>query len=126
LAAKTDIPFNRRGQSRIMPPDERRDGPAAPPLYIPCREPSMPERTPHQQRIIKNYYNNRDAISLQRLQELVTELYLADGKRRAKQWEYIVAVLEKLKIPKSRIENLVKQDNPALVAQLVEELMQKK
>ena len=38
--------------------------------------------TKHQQKIIKNYYDNRDAISLQRLSELVTELYLAEGKAR--------------------------------------------
>ena len=38
----------------------------------------------HQQKIIKNYYNNRDAIALQRVQELVTELYLAEGKKQEK------------------------------------------
>ena len=61
----------------------------------------MAERSKYQQKIIKNYYDNRDAISLQRLSELVTELYLAEGKKRLKQWEYIVAALEKLKVPKS-------------------------
>jgi predicted Mrr-cat superfamily restriction endonuclease len=85
----------------------------------------MAERSKHQQKIIKNYYDNREAISLQRLSELVTELYLAEGKKRAKQWQYIVAALEKLKIPSSRIDHLVKQDNPALVAKLVEELLAK-
>jgi hypothetical protein len=85
----------------------------------------MAERSKHQQKIIKNYYDNREAISLQRLSELVTELYLAEGKKRAKQWEYIVTALEKLKIPRSRIDQLVKQDNPALVAKLVEELLAK-
>ena len=33
-----------------------------------------------QQNIIKNYYENRDAIALQRVQELVTELYLSEGR----------------------------------------------
>jgi hypothetical protein len=79
----------------------------------------------HQQKIIKNYYDNRDAISLQRLSELVTELYLAEGKGREKQWKYIVSALEKLKLPADRIEHLRKQDNPALLAKLVEELMAK-
>ena len=80
----------------------------------------------HQRQIIKNYYENREAISLQRLSELVTELYLAEGKARAKQWKNIVAALEKLEIPQSRIDQLVKADNPALLARLVEELMAKK
>ncbi len=50
----------------------------------------MAERSKYQQKIIKNYYDNREAISLQRLGELVTELYLAEGKARQKQWKNIV------------------------------------
>jgi hypothetical protein len=79
----------------------------------------------HQQRIIKNYYENREAISLQRLSELVTELYLAEGKARERQWKYIVGALEKLGLPDERIEHLRKKDDPRLLAQLVEELMAK-
>ena len=86
----------------------------------------MAERSKYQEKIIKNYYENRDAIALQRLSELVTELYLAEGKARERQWKNIVAALEKLKIPQSRIDHLVKQDNPSLIAKLVEELMAKK
>lgn len=86
----------------------------------------MAERSKYQQKIIKNYYDNREAISLQRLSELVTELYLAEGKARERQWKNILAALEKLKVPQSRIDHLVKQDNPALVAKLVEELLAKK
>jgi hypothetical protein len=79
----------------------------------------------YQQRIIKNFYENREAISLQRLSELVTELYLAEGKAREKQWKYIVSALEKLGLPEARIEHLHKQDDPKLLAKLVEELMAK-
>jgi hypothetical protein len=79
----------------------------------------------YQQKIIKNYYDNRDAISLQRLSELVTELYLAEGKARERQWKYILRVLEKIGLPKDRIEHLRKQDDPKLLAKLVEELMAK-
>ena len=78
-----------------------------------------------QQKIIKNYYENRDAISLQRLSELVTELYLAEGKAREKQWKFIIIALEKLGLPEARIEHLRKQDDPKLLAKLVEELMAK-
>jgi hypothetical protein len=86
----------------------------------------MAEYTKHQQSIIKNYYENRDAISLQRLQELVTDLYLAEGKKREQCWKNITTSLEKLKIPASRIEHLRKKDDPALVAKMVEELLAKK
>jgi hypothetical protein len=79
----------------------------------------------HQQKIIKNYYENREAISLQRLSELVTELYLAEGKARERRWKQIAATLEKLKLPPARIQHLVDQDNPTLVAKLLEELLAK-
>jgi len=79
----------------------------------------------YQQRVIKNYYENREAISLQRLSELVTELYLADGKARERQWKFIVGALEKLRLPAERIEHLRKKDDPKLLAKLVEELMTK-
>jgi hypothetical protein len=80
----------------------------------------------YQQNVIKNYYENRDAISLQRLSELVTELFLAEGKNRQRQWKYIVGVLEKIGLPQERIEHLQKKDDPQLLAKLVEELMAKK
>lgn len=86
----------------------------------------MAERSKYQDKIIKNYYQNRDAIALQRLGELVTELYLAEGKARERHWKNIVSVLEKLKIPPERIAHLEKQNSPALVAKLLEELLAKK
>ena len=76
----------------------------------------------HQQGIIKRYYANQGTIQLQKLGELVTDLYLAEGKKRAKIWKSIVTALEKLEVPKSRIEHLVKADDAALVAKLVQEL----
>lgn len=86
----------------------------------------MAKRSAYQERIIKNYYQHMEAISLQKVSEMVTDLYLAEGKKRAQLWQRIVAALEKLQVAPSRIEHLVKQDNPALVAKLVTELMDKK
>jgi heme oxygenase len=86
----------------------------------------MAEYSKYQQRIIKNYYDNQGAILLQKLGEHVTELYLAEGKPRAKRWQSIVAVLEKLKVPASRIEHIRESDDPALLAKLLEELLAKK
>jgi hypothetical protein len=79
----------------------------------------------HQQKIIKNYYDNRGAISLQRLSELVTDLYLAEGKARETKWKQAVGALEKMGIPQKQIDQLRQQDNPALLAKLVEEVMAK-
>ncbi|MGE0607729.1 MAG: hypothetical protein AB7O62_11615 [Pirellulales bacterium] len=85
----------------------------------------MAERTKYQQNIIRNYYQNQGAISLQKLGEQVTELYLAEGKARDKRWLQIRSTLEKLKVPASRIEHIVQQDNPTLLAKLLEELLAK-
>ena len=81
------------------------------------------QHSKHQQKIIKNYYDNREAISLQRLSELVTDLYLAEGKARETKWKQAVGALEKLGLKPDRIADLRKKDNPALLAQVVEEMM---
>jgi hypothetical protein len=78
--------------------------------------------TPYQQKIIKRYYNNQDVIQRQRLAELVSELYLAEGKKKQKAWTAAAAAMQKLGVPQSRIDHLVKQANPALVAEVVKEL----
>src|SRR6476659_2000837 len=96
------------------------------PTCGPHRSTSMDKQyTKFQQRAIKNFYDNREAISLQRLSELVTELYLAEGKGRERQWKYIDGALKKLGLPAARIEHLRKKDDPKLLANLVEELMAK-
>ena len=50
----------------------------------------MAEFSRYQQNVIKNYYDNRENIALQRAQELVTELYLTEGKKREKNWDRLV------------------------------------
>jgi len=85
----------------------------------------MAKHSKHQQSIIRNYYKNKGAIGLQRLSELVTDLYLAEGKQRERVWKNITAALQKLKMSPKRIKHLVEQDNPTLIAQVVEEFMAK-
>ncbi len=81
--------------------------------------------TKFQQKVIERYYDNRDSIALQRVQELVTELYLSEGKKRQKHWETVANNLEKLGVAKVTIAHLPKQDKPELVAELVQKLMAK-
>jgi hypothetical protein len=78
--------------------------------------------TKFQQKAIKNFYDNRESISLQRLGELVTDLYLAEGKSRGTKWKQIAAALERLGVPKTEIDHLIKKDDPKLLAQKVSEL----
>ena len=85
----------------------------------------MGNHTKHQQKMIKNFYNNREAISLQRLQELVTDLYLAEGKKRETAWKRIEGHLDKLGVKPERIRYLRSKDDPAMIAKVVEEIMAK-
>jgi hypothetical protein len=82
--------------------------------------------TPYQQKIIKRYYDNSDTIQRQKLAELVSELFLSEGKKRERAWKAAAAAMLKLGVPQARIDHLVKQGNPALVAQVVKELEGKK
>ncbi len=81
--------------------------------------------TPHQQKIIKRYYDNLDGIQLQRLAELVGELYLSSGKKAERVWKSAGAAMEKLGVPASRIAHLLEKRNPALIAEVVKELQAK-
>jgi len=55
----------------------------------------------------------------------VTDLYLAEGKSRERLWKRAATALEKLEVPAAQIEHLVASDNPALLANLVKELLDK-
>jgi hypothetical protein len=85
----------------------------------------MADFSKFQQKVIKRYYDNRDDIALQRVQELVTELYLSEGKKRTKHWESVALHLGKLGVKPDVIDHLRKQDKPELVANLVKKLIEK-
>jgi len=76
----------------------------------------------HQQSIIKNYYENRENIAIQRVQELVTELFLSEGKKRKTQWDRLEKHLLKLEVKQKTIDSLREKDDPQLVAKLAQRL----
>lgn len=82
----------------------------------------MADFSPYQQKIVKRYYNNYDAIQSQKLAELVTELYLAEGKKRDRLWTRVSEILTKLEFPAARIEHLLQKRDPALLAGVMQEL----
>ena len=49
-------------------------------------------------------------------------LYLAEGKKRTKLWVSIEKSLEKLEVPKSRIDRVVASDDAQQLATLLQEL----
>ena len=71
----------------------------------------------YQQKVIKDYYGNIDKIALTKLQELVTEIYLAkDDKQKAKLWQRVEAAMKQLKIPAPVAQNILRQKNPQILA----------
>jgi hypothetical protein len=78
--------------------------------------------SPYQLKIINRYYQNWDAIKLQQLSELATELYLAEGKKRDRLWKRVGDLLRKMEFPESRIDHLMERRDPALVVGILREL----
>jgi hypothetical protein len=82
----------------------------------------MADHTPYQKKIIKRYYKNFNAIQYQRLSEMVTELYLAEGKKQDRLWAQVADALGRLDFPPTRIEHLLQKRDPALLPGILQEL----
>ncbi|MEO2042246.1 MAG: hypothetical protein ABGW79_10325, partial [Pirellulales bacterium] len=63
-----------------------------------------------------------DTALVQRLGEQVTDLYLAEGKKRAKLWASVEKSLEKLEVSRPRIDRVVASDDAQQLATLLQEL----
>jgi hypothetical protein len=79
-----------------------------------------------QQGVIKRYYRNLDAISLQKLGEIVTELYLAEAGGEKKKadglWKRADTALAKSAEKDSRVAAILEQRDVEQLAKLVGEL----
>lgn len=80
------------------------------------------EYSNYQKKVIGRYYENRDQTDQQKLSELVTNLYLAEGKKREKFWETAESVMRRLKVPDSRIAHVISSNDPAILAEVVNDL----
>ncbi len=78
----------------------------------------MGDFTSHQKKIIERYYDHRDEISLTKLGEIVTELYLADsdGKRK-RLWSRAARAMKTLQIPPDVANHIVTQGKPEVLAE---------
>lgn len=83
----------------------------------------MADYSDHQKKIIKRYYDNRDQLDETKLAELVTSLYLAStDKQRDKLWTTARDVMERLEIPKSRLNHVWERRDPAILAEVVKDI----
>jgi len=76
----------------------------------------------HQQGIIKRYYEHLDTIALQRLGELVSDLYLAEGVRAKRMWDSAAAALRKVAEDEPEVARILAQKDIPGLARLLTEL----
>ncbi len=80
------------------------------------------EYSNYQKKVIQNYYQNLDTIALTRLQELVTELYLAETPAKTKKlWQQVEKALTKLKIKPAVKARILETQNVKILAQNLQE-----
>ena len=80
------------------------------------------EYSSYQRDVISRYYDNLNAITLGRLQELVSELYLADSERkRDRLWEKAQKAMVKLKIKPAIIEHIMSKKDVTILAKNIED-----
>jgi len=75
------------------------------------------KRGNYQQKIIHDYYRNRDAIMIQSLGEIVSELWLASDKFRRRQlWDRAAKALRNLGVKEDEIARLVESGSEKALA----------
>ena len=80
----------------------------------------MPDYTAYQQKLISRYYDHRDGILLNRLQEIVTDLVLADSAAAKKRlWSRAKKAMEALKVPQPLCDHIATQADPEALARHV-------
>ena len=73
--------------------------------------------TPHQQNIISRYYDNLDTIMLTKLQEMVSDLYLADTQtKQDRLWQRIHKAMTKLGAPPAIVEHIMAKHDVEILA----------
>jgi intergrase/recombinase len=71
----------------------------------------------YQKAVIADYYDNLDTIMLQKLGELVTELYLTDtDTKRDRLWQKAHRAMVKLKVPPAIIEHIMGKKDVEILA----------
>lgn len=85
-----------------------------------------PEYSKYQKKVISRYYEHLDTLMLQKLQELVTDLYLAkDTPQEDKLWERVEKALQKLKIKPDTIAHIMQKRRVELLADHLKDWLKK-
>jgi hypothetical protein len=78
---------------------------------------SKKELSNYQKDVVNNYYANLDAIMLQKLGELVSELYLAESdKQKNRLWQRVHKAMLNLRIPPAIIDHIMRKKDVQILA----------
>ena len=84
------------------------------------------DRSEYQADVISRYYGNLDTIMLQKLGELVGELYLADtDKLRDKLWQRAEKAIVRLKVPPAIIDHIMQKRDVEILAKNLQDWLKK-
>jgi len=76
----------------------------------------------YQRDVISRYYENLDTITLNNLQELVSQLYLTESKpKQVKLWERVHKAMLKLKVKPAIIEHIMNKKDVVILAKNLED-----
>jgi len=78
----------------------------------------------HQQKIVSRYYDNLDTIVATRLQEMVSDLYLAEGEKKAATlWKKVKTLLDKTPVNPQKVGQIIESRDIQAFAALVNQLV---
>ena len=76
----------------------------------------------YQDKLIRNYYLNRDTIMLNKLSELVSELYLAESSAKKNVlWQRAHKAMTKLNVPPPIVNHIMQKRNVEILAKNLED-----
>ena len=79
--------------------------------------------TPYQQKVIRRFYENKDLRLIQKLGELVSNLYVETSeKKRESGWKRIKEILIDLKVHPHEVEFLTKDKNLTVISKKLAEM----
>ncbi|MGD2095138.1 MAG: hypothetical protein PVH77_09055 [Phycisphaerales bacterium] len=75
------------------------------------------EYSHYQKAVISGYYDNLDAIMLNKIGELVTELYLADTQAKQNRlWQRVHKAMVKLKVKPAIVDHIMQKKDVEILA----------
>ncbi len=79
--------------------------------------------TQYQKKVIKNFYDNKDIRLVQKLGELVSNLYLETNEKKIETgWKKIKKILADINVHPGEVEYLTKGKNLSMISKKLDEL----